>query len=146
MQLKSAALSWRWHSWLCAIISGVNFLGIFFFFPETRYHRSIDAAAETGSVLPIQSAEKPSSDATVEHVDTNDSSQLTGAKKTYFQELSIWSGTAKKSYFNHLIRPFPLLAYPAVAWAVFTCKSPSLCIQFGEKQMTWLTVEQTLWH
>ena len=96
-------------------------MGIFFFFPETRYNRSIDAAA-TATAPVIEATDKSMTEHRIEHVHTTDSHILIGTKKTFLQELNIWSGTTKQSYFNHFIRPFPLLAYPAVAWGVLTCK------------------------
>ena len=61
---------------------------------------------------------------TTEHVD-HALNALVGVKKTYRQELSVWSGTTKVGYLNHLIRPFPLLAYPAIALGALSCKSMS---------------------
>ncbi|KEF52471.1 uncharacterized protein A1O9_11313 [Exophiala aquamarina CBS 119918] len=111
-------VGWRWVSWLCVIISGITFLGIVFFFPETRWHRSIDAAVTKEAVAVEETPEVKSMDEkAIENIEsrTCTSDRLTGVKKTYLHELSIWSGISEVSYFNHLIRPFPLLAYPAIA-------------------------------
>ncbi|KAJ9626697.1 hypothetical protein H2204_009967 [Knufia peltigerae] len=108
-------IGWRWVSWICAIISGINCVGIFFLFPETRWHRNIDASATLGVGTLHESVEDKSiTEDTVEHV-TSISDATVGVKTTYMQELNPWSGTTQIGYVNHLIRPWPLLAYPAIA-------------------------------
>lgn len=59
-------------------------------------------------------------DQIVENVETTDTEVLVGQKKTWLQEINPWSGTSNKGIVNHFIRPFALLAYPAVAWACLT--------------------------
>lgn len=136
-------LGWRWTSWICSIISGLNLVGIVFCFPETRYTRSIDSVSAVGppSTIPDLADEKDISSTGIEkaddgetivleHANTTSSVVLTGTKNTYWQELKLWSSPTEHSFLNHLIRPFPLLAYPAVAWAVLTCKLslPRTCL------------------
>ncbi|OQV06976.1 hypothetical protein CLAIMM_11472 [Cladophialophora immunda] len=120
------ALGWRWSSWVCSIFSGVNMLGIVFLFPETRWNRAKDPldtghqAAEGDDQASEKMQDKPEG---VWHTDEaveqgNGSSALRGVKKSYLQELHPWSGTTKMSLVNHLVRPLPLVFYPAVAYAV----------------------------
>ncbi|KIW87102.1 uncharacterized protein Z519_12213 [Cladophialophora bantiana CBS 173.52] len=126
-------VGWRWTSGVIAIVAGINMITIFFCFPETRYNRSLDSVA-TRATAPTHTHTAEDNDVTgksettVEHINTitDDSAIapfLTGTKKTYWQELSLWSGRANHSFVNHLIRPFPLLAYPSVAWGTlsFSC-------------------------
>lgn len=131
-------VGWRWASWVSAIFGGINLIGIVFLFPETRYSRSIDAVnledpslisdkedvniedpnlrADTGNT----EVDKPSVAQSVQHVNRVSSTTPRGVKKTWLQTLSPWSGTANHGIFNHFVRCFPLLAYPAVAWACLT--------------------------
>lgn len=71
----------------------------------------------------VDNAEKNFATAeTVETVEACTASELTGAKKSFFQNLSLWSGTSQESLFSHLMRPWLLGAYPAVIWATVACK------------------------
>lgn len=107
-------------------------ISILLCFPETRYNRSLDTIATTETTVTQLPAivnyedRRKIEEATVEHVNTNTDTSVTRlpspAKRTYRQELSLWSGRANHSFLNHLIRPFPLIAYPSVAWGTFTCK------------------------
>jgi MFS family permease len=111
---------WRWFSWFCAIISGMNFLAIFFFVHETRFNR---IPQEAPSVQGSGSFDKGSIPAHVEKVTSSSSStDLVGVKKTFLQTLSLWSGTSKESYLSHFLRPFLLVVYPAVVWGILACK------------------------
>ncbi|KAJ9606384.1 hypothetical protein H2200_009345 [Cladophialophora chaetospira] len=115
-------VGWRWASWVSAIFGGINFIGIVLFFPESRFSRTIDAVAFP---LPRRisngNTEKhPGDHEMIEQVDTTDADTLVGVKKTWLQEMNPWSGTTNHGILNHFIRPFPLLAYPAVAWACLT--------------------------
>ncbi len=35
-------LSWRWHKWIAVVLTGLNFVSVLLFVPETRYHRDAD--------------------------------------------------------------------------------------------------------
>jgi MFS family permease len=111
---------WRWFSWLCAIIAGLNFLAIFFFVHETRFDRMINDAS---FVHEAGVSEKKSFSPTIEKIQsTTGSDSQGGTKKTLLQNLSLWSGTSEQSYISHFLRPFLLVAYPAVAWGILACK------------------------
>lgn len=92
------------------------------FFPESRFTRSIDAVTIVNpSDRADMDAEKPSSDQhEIQQVGAPVLERSVGEKKTWIQEMNPWSGTTKHGIINHFIRPFPLLAYPAVAWAALT--------------------------
>jgi MFS family permease len=34
-------IGWRWHKWMAVIFTGINFLAVLFFVPETQYNRDI---------------------------------------------------------------------------------------------------------
>ena len=82
-----------------------------FFFPETTYVR-------TPPETPPPSESGETKDTKVPEMNIAEGSAnrtLTGTKKTFVQELNPWSGLDKNANFIHLlIRPFPLVFYPAV--------------------------------
>jgi MFS family permease len=114
---------WRWFCWLCAIIAGLNFLCIALLVPETRYKRSVSIGESTAGAddhkVPAATSEA------VEKVATESRVELIGTKKSFFQDLSLWSGTGQESFLSHFMRPWLLCAYPAVTWATVACESRS---------------------
>lgn len=126
------SLGWRWHKWMAAIFTGVNWLVVLFFCPETRYAREEDTnsasftpsdsslsrfdveSSPTGLEKTASMSEKPSS---FTPPDTP-RPQVTLAPKTWRQQMSLWSGVPKDtSLWKLFIRPFPLIVYPAVIFA-----------------------------
>jgi hypothetical protein len=119
--LQQIGIGWRWTSWLSAILSGINIFGIVFFLPETRFHRILDNEADqTVSAAHRPKEDRESKEVAIEEVSANP--VLVGQKKTMWQDMKIFSEVASHSYMNHLIRPFPLLFYPSVAWGTFVCE------------------------
>lgn len=113
-------VGWSWFVWLCAIISGLNFLAIFFLVHETRFNRIV---AESNSVNDDGDSGNISLPQMIEQEEAPDIAvTMMGTKKTWLQNFSLWSGTSRESYFSHFLRPFLLIAYPAVAWGALTCK------------------------
>src|ERR1700743_1893070 len=122
------SLSWRWHKWIAFILTFINFLVVVLFCPETRYYRSgvrtvgadeaaVDQVSESSSQNEIaeQDAEKAGISTTKETTSDPDLQQDQIPKKTWKQELSLWSGTPKDtSLLKLFIRPLPLIVYPAV--------------------------------
>ena len=131
-------LSWRWHKWITVILMAINFLTVLLFVPETRYYRNGDLnTAERPTRFPIlssgQLSQTPPS-ATKEQPGAEESQDPPSAvlpaelpvlapqaevpKKTYWQELSLWSGTAPDiSFFKSFLRPLPMIVYPCVIYA-----------------------------
>jgi MFS family permease len=119
-------IGWRWHKWIAVIFTAVNFLAVLFFVPETRYERDASKAFAEASVSGMSSKEVISSDdegklassddeAKVEkaifHVAKEVSGEAPVPKKTYIQQLSLWSGVPRdSSIFEMFIRPFPLVS------------------------------------
>lgn len=104
------------------ILTGINFLSVLFFVPETRYDRNVGISPATtisDTVLPSEDAlEKAVSLTGRETPGSPVSEQVQAPKKTYVQELSLWSGTpADTNLLKMFIRPFPLIVYPAVLFA-----------------------------
>ena len=111
------SLSWRWHKWIAFILTFINFVVVFLFVPETRYAR--------GGIRTILAAEGVSETSSSEEVTTAEKEAYANAqeieevnripKKTFRQNLSLWSGTPKDTnLFKLFLRPLPLIVYPAV--------------------------------
>ncbi|CAM1501265.1 Fc.00g104270.m01.CDS01 [Cosmosporella sp. VM-42] len=131
---------WAWGKWFGAILLGVNLLFIFFFAPETRFHRNTDLSqgisstesmdtsreSKNGDVSEVEKAHSPARSTT--------SFPTTSGKsvKTYMQLLNPWSGiNSHESYWELMLRPIPLLAYPACAFATLIyslCLAPTVMI------------------
>ncbi|KAH6650515.1 major facilitator superfamily domain-containing protein [Chaetomium tenue] len=119
-------LSWRWHKWIAVILTGINFLTVLLFVPETRYYRDGqgDSAGQPGEVRP-PSTETVSGDGEAgkeaqvdgEGKETH-AAPTTVPKKTWIQELSLWTGTAPDTNIAKMfVRPLPMFAYPCVIYA-----------------------------
>lgn len=119
---------------MATIFVGVNFLCVLFFVPETRYNRDFSAALDSGNTtaelasgdyFPQSYEEKDlaSSPAATEVTPSPRMGSPTGnsgrqvPKKTFFQNLSLYSGVPKTNVVKMFFRPFPLFMYPAVIFA-----------------------------
>jgi MFS family permease len=102
-------LSLQWFWYLCAICTGVNLLAAVFLLPETNYHRNLFIDDTADSLHPT----------------SNGSVYPTG--EPVKKGMSFWNiikihapaqpiSSLPKVFF----RPFPLIAVPAVFWAVVT--------------------------
>lgn len=110
-------LSWRWHKWIAFLLTFINFLVVLFFCPETRYARSgVRTISASEGVTETSSSEDVTADGkepSANAKELNESTQI--PKKTFTQNLSLWSGTPKDTnLFKLFIRPLPLIVYPAV--------------------------------
>lgn len=93
---------------------------VVFFVPETRFYRGsgINPTNRPRQLNIFRSCFK---DDVVEQ-----SEEGNNARKTLLQELNPWSGIDRNvSYHNIFLRPFPLVFYPACAFAALACKSLS---------------------
>ena len=121
-----SSVSWRWFKWLAFILTTINFLAVVFLCPETRYDRSATTLATPSTPASSASISKFSDD------DEHSMEKTTSAKernvpgyetahvrpKTYIQQLSLWTGVPKEtSLLKLFLRPFPMIAYPAVAFS-----------------------------
>ncbi|KJR86558.1 uncharacterized protein SPSK_02425 [Sporothrix schenckii 1099-18] len=125
------SLSWRWHKWIAAILTSLNFLAVLFFVPETRYLRDADQNIGAGaSVDDVHTrvrvggggGEKTSPSVGVAPATTLTWTASSAApavpKKTWLQEAHPWSGiTPGTSLLRMFARPFPMFAYPCVVFA-----------------------------
>jgi MFS family permease len=117
-------LSWRWHKWIAVILTGVNFVTVLLFVPETRYYReeNRDGTAREREAALSSSAEniEGSGDAVKENGVAEDEgdSPSTVPKKTWAQQLSLWPGTAPDTNLAKMfVRPLPMFAYPCVVYS-----------------------------
>lgn len=102
-------LSWRWHKWIAVIFTALNFVAVVLFVPETRYQRGSEVASahvsqEKIAVVDKELLRRPS-----------DESAPQLPKKTFMQELSLWSGIPTTNLFKMFVR------------YVFTLRYASLC-------------------
>lgn len=120
--------SWRWHKWIAFILTMINWIICVLFVPETRYDRS---QVHSGASTPTSSGSEPDIESTAQTEENGEkltkvrtaersaghpsSGQDQLPKKTWRQELSLWSGVPEDtSLFRLFIRPLPLIVYPAV--------------------------------
>lgn len=119
-----ANLTQRWHKRMAAIFAGVNWLIVLFCCPETRYNREeAQQISWTSSESSMRGSDEEG--APVKQFTPSEKSRpesppgtppaTTKPRKTWIQQLSLWSGVPKDtSLIKLFIRPFPLIAYPAV--------------------------------
>ena len=99
----------------------MNFLAIFFLTPETQYYRKYDLNnhnAETKLTTNVTEAELPSP-TNGNNTEKESASSPNGAssipKKSYAEQLRPWSKINPDASLIHLLlRPWPLIVYPAV--------------------------------
>ncbi|GAB7324494.1 hypothetical protein MBLNU13_g08410t1 [Cladosporium sp. NU13] len=104
----TSGVGWRWHKWLAFILTAINFLAVVFVCPETS---SIGKASDEEEA-PIEKTTSSNE----REVQAQRPSQV--PPKTYLQQLSLWSGVPKDTSLLRLfLRPFPFIAYPAVAFS-----------------------------
>ncbi len=118
-------LSWRWHKWIAVILTGLNFLTVLLFVPETRYYR--EGGVEVGDGMGRDVVEGVDPDANPDKAapvvgeseeEAAQDSRQTLPKKTWAQELSLWSGVAPDTNLVKIfVRPLPMFAYPCVIYS-----------------------------
>lgn len=105
---------------MMTIISGVIFLAIFFFLPETQYPRASAAQAPSLTSPSVENQSETSHPKDVSSIEENPPAPVP-AKKTYLQELKPWSGLnpngQKAGFISLFLRSWPLILYPAVAYS-----------------------------
>jgi MFS family permease len=118
-------LSWRWHKWIAVILTALNFVTVLLFVPETRYFRDENlnvAGSQSNTVASSQDdLEKIAVSAKGGELNKEQAptaNVVTVPKKTWVQELSLWSGVAPETnLFLMFIRPIPMFVYPCVIYS-----------------------------
>ncbi|KAF1940505.1 MFS general substrate transporter [Clathrospora elynae] len=118
-------LSWRWYKWIAVILTGLNFLAILLFVPETRYQR--EEFNEVGVAICPSREKVIAADEKFLWQDSDDGLRHQVSRKTWRMELSLWSGAPNMNLAKMFVRPFPMLLYPSVIYASL-CYSISLVI------------------
>ncbi|KAI1791982.1 major facilitator superfamily domain-containing protein [Ganoderma leucocontextum] len=122
--------SWQLGFWFVSIACGLCFIGVFFFVPETTYHRQESSSHDSRPIkheiiavdkdniekMPRTSAMSDVSDAEIRKVNPNAPSPN---PPTFLSQLRIYNGTfSDESVRKIFLRPFPFLLSP-VTWFVF---------------------------
>jgi len=120
------AKGWRWHFWVLylpshhcltwkvgTIFAGINALAFLFLFPEPQYVRDTGDKHDPGTNLP-----EGKSDASQGHpVEVERNDPLANRKRTFLEELKPYSSIdPQKSYPLLLLKPLPLVLYPATVF------------------------------
>ncbi|KAF2109260.1 major facilitator superfamily domain-containing protein [Lophiotrema nucula] len=126
------SLGWRWHKWMAVIFTGVNFIAVLLFVPETRYDRDLSQAQfNNGSASESQEdvdIEKTLSGEVKEVIQRSSDDHIPQLpKKTFLQDFQLLSGTPKTNLMKMFVRPWPMIVYPAVIYS-FLCYSISLVV------------------
>jgi hypothetical protein len=105
---------------LTSIFAGINAVALFFFFPETQYFRN-----KPNRVQSTTDNSKENAVVTAQETDSTSSAQASESsmkpKKSFFQELKLWSPlNPDVSYISLFLRPWPLVIYPAVIYSFLT--------------------------
>ncbi|KAJ4297325.1 hypothetical protein N0V88_004243 [Collariella sp. IMI 366227] len=117
----------RWHKWITAILTGINFVTVLLLVPETRYYREEKGSqsGQRGVGISTPSREMvvddPGCEKAVQNTtEAKEEHSLSPAiaKKTWAEELSLWSGVAPDTnLLKMFVRPLPMFAYPCVIYA-----------------------------
>ncbi|KAK4144428.1 protein HOL1 [Dichotomopilus funicola] len=121
-------LSWRWHKWIAVMLTAVNFITVLLFVPETRYYRDElggMGAQKRKDANWVSSSENTDGNATEGNPGTGGdtdgellNAQTAVPKKSWAQELSLWSGVAPDTNLVKMfVRPLPMFVYPCVIYA-----------------------------
>jgi hypothetical protein len=106
--------TWRTIYYVGAGIIGALLVVVIFTFPETNYIRKIDCAASSQDSLTKD--EKPGE----RQLENGESREYQPARKTWVQELKIFTGTyTNESLWDLFIRPIVLVILPPVLWGSF---------------------------
>lgn len=95
-------LGWRWQKWIAVILTAINFVAVVLFVPETRYHRKEVGGDVNVVACPPQDKDVQADLRSVRRPSDEDLYQL--PRKTFMQELSLWSGLPSTNLFKMFIR------------------------------------------
>ncbi|KAM5538316.1 hypothetical protein V8D89_007918 [Ganoderma adspersum] len=123
-------LSWQLGFWFTSIACGLSFVGVFFFVPETTYHRQAptihpknpdqDESASDKESIAKQPHSPRKQDVEIRSVDRDAPS---ANPPTFLSQLKIYNGTfTDDSVWKIFFRPLPFILSP-VTWFVFLAYS-----------------------
>lgn len=119
-----ASLGWLWLFHLFQIFLVLQFILMFLFCPETTYIRdsrlNTDVARDE-EILGPHEMQKTHREGTEEVEEAYPETQITRSKKTFVQELAIFTGVySDENVLNCLLGPFLTLLNPACCYAITT--------------------------
>lgn len=117
-------IGWQWSFYLLAIFSGIGFLTLLFFVPETAYKRAsalntdqLTAPTSPGSSDGSLHSDEISSDEKRLKIASTPSATATQGRDPFLKRLLPFNGRkSDDSFWKLLFRPFPLYLQPAVFW------------------------------
>lgn len=114
------SLGWRYVFIIHLPFTVVGLLSVIFFLPETQWHRSRNPSPSPDSMA--QEEDKEMASISHRHEENLSESSLTEAKKTFLQEIAIFSGTHTDANLLQLVfAPFTVIINPAVIWVGKFC-------------------------
>ncbi|KAJ5662857.1 Major facilitator superfamily domain general substrate transporter [Penicillium longicatenatum] len=132
--VQSTAKTWRSYFWLCVGLAAVNLALLFFFCPESNFHRpNIEHGRQIETDLAgDDEVAKKSSSSFFETVST-DALRYTIHLLPFKERLSLIRYDTSISFLKALINPLRLLRHPSVLWAIYAygCSlSPQIILIF----------------
>ncbi|KAJ5665545.1 uncharacterized protein N7477_007993 [Penicillium maclennaniae] len=111
-------LGWRWMWWILAIMLGVNFLLVLFFFEESKYVPSTIAHSTSAASDTVETGGKKGD--RLEKISFTDLTVATQSRKSYRQRLAFVTKT-DIPMLQHFYQPLLLLfTFPAVAFTAIS--------------------------
>lgn len=95
-------LSWRWHKWIAVIFTGLNFVTIFLFVPETRYNREVVDRVGV-AICPSNDKIVMADEKFLQRVSSGRALRQV-PNKTWGQELDLWSGVSRTNLAKMFVR------------------------------------------
>ncbi|KAI0082117.1 MFS general substrate transporter [Panus rudis PR-1116 ss-1] len=115
-------ISWEMGFWFVSIALGISVLSVFFFIPETTFHRDTRLSQDAPSLVENEKQElsKETSAVSVEEAPSIEDRPST-RPPSYLSQLKIYSGTySKQNFLKIFIRPFPFLLSPVTIFLLLT--------------------------
>jgi len=137
----AASMGYQWFFWICAILSGANFITLFFFSPETKFRRIIEVhrttTAETSSLSDKPRADEkgvstPISTDVENPADIHPHDRIVGhGHPSITQRFSVLPTPdlhALKFIFRDVTSPLRLAFYPIILWASMSMGFAANCV------------------
>ncbi|PVH86265.1 MFS general substrate transporter [Cadophora sp. DSE1049] len=123
-------LGWRYLFIIYLPFSVVGAVAAFFFLPETQYRRDVvpESKEGSGSAKQEHTHVELGANGIIVEGDGGTASSSTEKKKTFVQELALFSGVyTETGLFKLFLAPFATLLNPSVVWSIFV---GGVCIAF----------------
>ncbi|RDW79572.1 MFS general substrate transporter-40 [Coleophoma cylindrospora] len=153
----AAHISWRWFFWVCTIAQGVNWIAMFFIFPETRYRRDHEIASDSesstdntinskekanGPQIMTQTSTQIESDAGPDDISqvktrvaspdipltTNENLGLGHPVRSQFSLIPKIEFDGANILFRDILAPIQIFTFPIICWVVFSFGFATNCL------------------